>query len=1066
METLFYRNKRIAALLILMIVAAGLSAIASVGRQEDPTISSIFATIVTPYTGADPARVESLVTEKIEEELRGIPQIRKIESTSRTGISVIVAELGWDLDEVEIEQAWSEVRDALSDAARQFPAGVPEPQFDDDRTGAFSTISAIYVPVGKPDQPALVRRYAEILQDRLRGLPGTKLVDMFGEREEQILVTIDPTQLGALELTAQDVSAAISSADTKVEAGQIRGNAVDMLVEIRGEIEDLDRIRRIPVAIGNDDAVVRVSDIATVERSLRTPPSGISYADGKRAVLVAAKTEDGVQVDKWTDVVRQVIAELEAELPNGIRHEILFDQSRYTADRLSFVVTNMLIGTGLVIAVLLVTLGWRSALVVAAILPLASLASLAGFQFLGIPIHQMSVTGLIVSLGLLVDAGIVMADEIRKRLEAGVRTREAVEKSVRRLAAPLLASTVTTALAFTPMALLPGPAGDFVGSIAAAVIIMLISSFGLAMTITPALAGWMLKPEEWTSEPKSGVSGIHLPALANLFRQSIDFALGNPRLAIIGALVLPIIGFAAFPTLQAQFFPGVDRDQFYVQLKMPSGVAISQTDRTVQNADSVIREFDGIRKIHWVIGESAPAFYYNMLDNQDGDPSFAEALVTTTSPEATERLLPELQRVLDAEVPEARVTVRGLVQGPPVNAPVEIRIVGTEISTLRRLGDEVRAIMTSVPEILQAKTQLIGGAPKAVLDLDEERVRLVGTDLGSIAAQLNARMEGAVGGSLIEASEELPVRVRVGNDERASAEAVADLNVVADRRTTATASDVYPGVPITSLGSMRLVPMDSPIYRRNGERINTVQGFPHREVLPEEALKLVLARMETDGFELPPGYRVEVGGDADARNDVIASLLGGAGLIVALTVAAIVLTFNSFRLSLITGVVSILAVGLSLLALAIFQYPFGIQGIIGVIGSIGVSINAAIIIMTALQRVPEAMEGDIVAITETVMAQSRHIFSTAVTTVGGFLPLILAGGGFWPPFAMAVAGGVLLSTGVSFYFVPPAFKLVYGSRRKPLNTTGSRGHALRLTDERELTAKVMTADASSVVPAR
>ncbi len=881
-------------------------------------------------------------------ELKQIPEIKEMESNSRTGISVVQVELAWNLSKAEIEQTWSEVRDALSDAARNFPVGVPEPTFDDDRVGAYSAITAIYARPGTGASPAILRRHAEILQDRLRDLSGTKLVQLYGAQQEEILVTIDSRRLASLGLTVDQISNAISQADTKVRAGQIRGAAEDLLIEVTGEIKSLERIRNVPILNGSDGRIVRVADVAQVARSVREPATSLAYADGKLAVFVAAKTEDAIQVDKWMASVRAIMADFETELPAGLEHRLLFDQSEYTAERLSFVMTNLLIGMALVIIVLLVTLGWRAALIVAAILPLASFISLAGFQAIGIPIHQMSITGLIVALGLLVDAGIVMTDEIRKRLEKGAERLDAVGASVRRLAVPLLASTVTTALAFMPMALLPGPAGDFVGAIAMAVIIMLITSFGLALTVTPALAGWILKRPG--SGAKFGIlsDGIRPRRLGNLFGRSLDLALSYPKLAILGALILPVIGFGAFPTLEAQFFPGVERDQFYVQVKLPSGAAIGETDRAARAAEALMRGYDDIRHIHWVIGESAPTFYYNMITDQDGESSFAEALVMTASSAATERILPELQRTLDEALPQARVTVRGLVQGPPVSAPVEIRVIGPDIQVLRQIGDEIRAIMVSVPDILQTKTQLTGGAPKVVLDLDEETVRLAGLELGGIARQLEANLEGTVGGSLVEASEELPVRVRADNTGRNTVDALRRTDVLGPTAQQMAAAGTYPGVPLTVLGTIGLEPSESPIFRLDGEHVNTIQGYTHRSVLPEEALKKVQARISESGLTLPPGYRFEVGGDSDARNEVLANMLAAAGIIVALTVATIVLTFNSFLLSLITGLVAILSIGLSLLALALFAFPFGIMALIGVIGSIGVSINAAIIILTAL----------------------------------------------------------------------------------------------------------------------
>ncbi len=271
METLFFRNKRIVVLTVLMILAVGLSALFSVARQEDPTITNIFATIVTPYPGADPKRVESLVTDKIEDELKKIPEIKQVKSASRTGISIVQIELAWTLSKPRIEQIWSEVRDALSDAARQFPAGVPEPSFDDDRVGAFSAISAIQIANNAKVTPAVMRRYAEVLQDRLRALPGTKQVKLYGAQHEEILVEIDWRKLASLGLTVAQVSRAIGGADTKVRAGQIRSSNSDFLVEVKGEIKSLERIRRIPVRHADGGQIVRVADVAA-RQARRAPP--------------------------------------------------------------------------------------------------------------------------------------------------------------------------------------------------------------------------------------------------------------------------------------------------------------------------------------------------------------------------------------------------------------------------------------------------------------------------------------------------------------------------------------------------------------------------------------------------------------------------------------------------------------------------------------------------------------------------------------------------------------------------------------------------------------------------
>ncbi|MEO1345905.1 MAG: efflux RND transporter permease subunit, partial [Pseudomonadota bacterium] len=857
----------------------------------------------------------------------------------------------------------------------------------------------------------LAARYSEDLADRLRAVPGTKLVEEFGAPDEEVLVTLDPVQAAGLGLTADAVAAAIQAADAKVQAGRLRAPGTDIIVSVEGEITALDRLRDVVLREDPNGAVTLLGDVAEISRGAATPATELALSDGRASILVAARINDGLQVDGWMAMAREELAAYQAALPAGLTAELVFDQSGYTAERLAEVGLNMLIGVGLVVAVLLLTLGVRAAMIVALVLPVVSLATLMTMNVMGLPIHQMSVTGLIVALGLLVDAAIVMTDEVGQRVARGMTRVKAAGSAVKRLFAPLLASTVTTALSFTPMILLPGPAGDFVGSIAIAVVTMLVWSFLIAITVTPAIAGWTLK------DGKPG--GLKIKPLSDAFRWTLRRSVTHPIKSIALALVLPVLGFASMPTLTAQFFPGVDRDQFHIEVEMPAGTAITATTALTREIDATLRAEDEIAQVDWVIGRSAPAFYYNVIGNRDQEPGFAHALITSASAEATERLVPALQNSLSVAYPEARILVRGLVQGPPVNAPVEIRLVGPDTATLRALGDEARRIIADQDLVTVVRSTVSGGAPEISLSVDEAKARLLGLDLGQIARQLDTSLEGATGGSLLEGTEQLPVRVRLGNATRGDLGAISDLPIIPPFAAGAPVS-----VPLSALAEVDVIPSDGAITRRNSERVNNIQAFLIHDVLPEEALRDVRAALESEGFTLPAGYRLEFGGDADARSSTMGNLLAPLGLIITLSVATVVMTLNSFRLASVTFVVAGLSAGLSILALAVFQYPFGINAVIGVIGSIGVSINAAIIILSGMQENEAAKQGDREAMVDVIMGSSRHIVSTTVTTFGGFLPLIMAGGGFWPPFAMSVAGGVLLSTVISFYFTPPAFALV------------------------------------------
>lgn len=1033
-------------MILLVLVASGLSALLSLGRQEDPTVTNLFATITTSFPGADPGRVEALVTAELEAELREIEEVDVVTSVSRQGVSVISVELIETIDEARIEQVWSEARDAVADAQRTFPAGVQPPEFDAEGISAYSAVIA--VAAEHPDvPPALLTRHSEALADRLRGVPDTRAVDLFGVGEEEVLVAVDPAAAAALGLTAEAISAAIRAADGKVQAGRVQSPRTDLAIAISGEVEALDRLRDVVLRDGHGGSVVRLDDIAEVTRGPRRPAEERALSDGRAAVLVGVLAQDGVQIDRWMGWLREDLADGAAAVPVGIAEELVFDQSRYTLDRLAEVGGNLALGVALVVGVLFVTLGLRAAAIVALVLPVVSLATLASMNAIGLPIHQMSVTGLIVALGLLVDAAIVMSDEIAQRLHAGCTRETAVRQSVRRLVAPLLASTLTTVLSFTPMILLPGPAGDFVGAIAIAVVLMLFWSLLVALTVTPALAGWLLPA---ASGQGFLASGLRPGPLGRVFAASIRWSVANPLRSVSLALILPAMGFASLPALTAQFFPGVDRDQFYIEVEMPPGSAISETAAAVDRIDALLAADDRIVRRYWTLGRSAPVFYYNIVTGRSQEPGYAQGMVTTRSAEATAALVPALQERLDRQVAGARVIVRALVQGPPVSAPVELRLVGPDTGELRALGETARAIVADLDTVTQVRTSMGAGAPQVRFDIDEGETRLLGLNLTDVARQLDAALVGVTGGSLVEGTELMPVRVRLGDGVRADLAAIADLPILPPDAAALAAAGQMPVVPLSELATLRLEPAEPVVTRRNGERMNLVQAYLVPGVLPEEALQAVRNDLAAADFSLPPGYRMEIGGDSDARSSTLNNLLASVGIIVTLTVATIALTFDSFRLTAIALVVCGLSAGLSMLSLAVLQHPFGINAIIGVIGSIGVSVNAAIIILTGLQANRAAAAGDPAAMAQVVTGSSRHIVSTTLTTFGGFLPLILAGGGFWPPFATSVAGGVLLSTVVSFYFTPAMFALVFprrGAREASRPAVAIEGPGSRLAAE-------------------
>ncbi|MEM7587886.1 MAG: efflux RND transporter permease subunit, partial [Acidobacteriota bacterium] len=606
-------------------------------------------------------------------------------------------------------------------------------------------------------------------------------------------------------------------------------------------------------------------------------------------------------------------------------------------------------------------------------------------------------------------------------------------------------STLTTVISFLPIFLLSGNVGEFVYTIAVSVILALLSSFTIAMTILPALVGVFGRVSG--SARSWWQNGFHSPRLAAGFRRAVTLAVRRPVLGLVAAAILPLIGFASAAGLENQFFPPADRDQFYLQMWLPSESSITGTRDRALAVEEVLRRDAAIRRVDWVVGGSAPAFYYNMLMNEDGAANYAQALIQATDYAAMRRSIPRLQAELDAGFPEAQIVLRLLGQGPPVDAPIEIRLYGPSLDQLRELGDDLRRRLIEVPEVLHTRATLAAGEPKLELRADENEARLAGLSLVEVASQLEGALEGRIGGSVLEETENLPVRVRYADSERSSLGNIASLNLRPSLVSGAAGeADREPGlVPLSGLGELELTSVLRGIPRRDGERLNTIKGYLLAGALPPEVTKAFTDRLAAQGFELPPGYRMEFGGEAEEQGEAIADLFTYAPVLLVLMVSTIVLSFRSVKLAGLLGVVALLSAGLGVLAIWISGLPYGFMALIGTAGLIGVAINDSIVVLAAIRARPEAAEGEVEPIVDEVMGTSRHIFSTTLTTAGGFLPLLVAGGVLWPPLAVVIAGGVAGATFLALLFVPAAYAFMHPASRGATRPAAESGATLPLT---------------------
>ncbi|MFP9132382.1 efflux RND transporter permease subunit [Shewanella algae] len=1003
----FVENGRLASLLIALLLVAGLGAISSLPRTEDPHITNRFASVITSYPGASAERVEALVTEVLENELRRLEELKLIQSTSRPGVSVIQLELKDNV--IETEPVWSRARDLLADSSGRLPQSVNPPVLDDQLGYAYTAIIGLGWHGGGEARPDILSRYAKELQSKLRLLSGTDFVKLYGAPTEEILVTLDGERINRLGLTPGAVAGILNQADTKVSAGEINNQSFRALVEVSGELDSLERIRQVPLKTDSFGQLIRLGDIAVISRQPKDPPDNLALLDGEPGIMVAARMLNNTRVDIWSEQVRQVAAELEQGFPANIRMQWLFEQEGYTNERLQELLVNLLQGFVLILLVLLVTVGMRNALIVALSLPLTALFTLACMKFTGLPIHQMSVTGLVVALGIMVDNAIVIVDAIAQRRREGMSKLQAVNATIRHLWLPLAGSTITTMLAFAPIVLMPGAAGEFVGGIAISVIFALLGSYLISHTLIAGLAGRFSRARDnnrWYHH------GVNLPRLARAYRQTLQLALDYPKTAALLIGILPLTGFVASGQMTEQFFPPSDRNMFQLELYLSPHASLARTEQRVKQLDSELRSTDGIESVNWVIGGNVPSFYYNLTQKQQGASQYAQAMVTTRDFRTANRLIPELQQRLDKDYPDAQILVRKLEQGPPFNAPVELRLYGPNLDRLAELGDEVRQMLADTRDVIHTRATLSPGAPKVWLQLDEDASLMAGLSLGEIASQIQMSTTGITGGSLLEQTESLPVRVKLGAGVGEQQSRLSQISLLSPNGES---------IPLSAVSQSHVNASRGAIPHYNGQRVNILEAYIASGVLPQKVLERVKPKLAE--LKLPASYRIEIGGESAKRDEAVGNLLSNIVLVIAALLTVLVLSFNSFRLTGIILLSALQSAGLGLLAVWALGYPFGFTVIIGLLGLMGLAINAAIVILAELESEPMARAGDTEVILAGVMSCSRHIGSTTITTVGGFLPLILGGGGFWPPFAIAIAGGTALTTLLSLVWVPVVYSL-------------------------------------------
>ena len=1001
---------RILFLTLAFILLSGISSGLSVPIQENPELAERWGGVRIFLPGASPERIETEIVNDLEIKLREVEEILELESIITQGFSTIVVELNQSVPPMLIEETWSKVQDKLNQIL--IPQGAEI--FLDRSSGPPITVQYAVTWNGDGEAPLIMMsRLANQLKRKLSSIGSSHQTAVFGETDEEILIELDSSKLSSLGLSFQDISKAIQSLDAKKPIGVSSNNNSELLYRLKDNIQSIQKISEIPIKIINESEIIQLDDVAVISKTPVSPIEDIFLFNGKVVVSVAGTGSFSQRVHDYVERATIVVDEMRETLPSEISIDLIYDESAYTTKKFNELVKSFSLAIFFVLSISLFFLGIRSAIIVTLILPFSICLVMVGCRFIGLPLHMTSITGIIIALGLLIDNGIIVVEDYKNRRASGLNINDSISQGLKNLSAPLAAATATTVFSFLPIVTGEGSSIEFVGGMAMTVIMSITSSLVLALLMVPVLMNYMEKIP-YFKDADISKEGYRNEKILNKYRAFLHWAFLVPRRAIMLSLSLPILGFLLFNTLPKDFFPAQDRDMFRVNIELPSNAsALTTMNRVIEIREDILKSgLISVEKDYSFIGRMMPRVLMNVVGGEEkqGTNNIAQSVYFATDYYEMIENLPELSRRLVKNNPDIIVLVDSFSSGPPVFSDVSYVIFGDDPGLLKSLGEELELIINNSPDINVTKSATSDSITNVEFELNSSNISLSGQNANYLVNEMFTANNGLIVGTMLDSNKEIPVRLK----------GLSNKNNLTGNTGFITIPSQDGFEYFDSFGKSTLTNKSSTITRLDGQRTNDVEGWIWTGTLPsatEEAIKKDVADFES---RLPIGYSLKQLGEAESRGQSQASLYSSAFMYFILIIVGLVLALNSFRETGLILSVAFLSIGLSFLGLFIGQQNYGFIGTISAIGLIGLSINDSIIVLAHIKE--EAKEKLITKaeLVEVVIRSTRHIITTSLTTLGGFLPLIFASV-FFKPLAWAMSIGVLGATITALMYIPAMF---------------------------------------------
>ncbi len=1000
---------------VLFVVAAGGYSLLTMPRREDPKITIRKAVVVTVFPGAPSDRVEQLVSRRIEEKLATVEELDEITSTSRPSLSIVQLELHGDVQKPD--EVWQKIRNKLREVQQELPATVIGPRLNDeygDTVAQLISVSGRGYPLNQLED------YARVLETEVRQIPSVGKTELLGASEERIEVAPRIEQIAGHRIGPERLAQALQARNVLLPGGQYRTDQSEVPVEPSGEIRSLAELENLVVDLSSSGLPLRLADIASVERTTEDQKFLTRY-NGQPAIYLSVTMRAGGNIVEMGKEIAKTVAQARDLLPSDVQIHLLADQPRVVRERIAHFLLEFLLAVICVIAVTMILLPFRTSLVAATAIPVTVLGTFAIMRAVGIELHQVSISTLILVVGMVVDDAIVITDNYHEHLEKGKSRFDAAIDGTGELAVPVLAATLTIVASFLPLRMISGGVGEFISAIPSVVAIALLASYAVAMLVTPLLCMWLisgdsngenlLAPVNFVRKRWPALARNPLEMLRSSYARLLSAALGHRKatLAITGLAL--VLGVSVIPLLGRQFFPKAERNQFVIDIWAPEGTRLAATDRTVRTLEEKLHALPEITSFGSFIGKSAPRFYYNVNPEQDAA-NYAQLIVNTTSDKEVPALVTRLRSELRVLAPGARILVKELEQGEPMEAPIMVRVSGPEIGELKRIGAEVEQILYSTDGVWEANTNFGEDLFQLSVEVDPEKASRVGVTNYTTAVTLAGAFSGIPVSYLREGKRQVPIILRLDGEQRGSLDRVMDLPIP---------SLSGQKIPLRQIAHIESSWQTARIQRRQRERTLTVRAFTAGR-LADTAL--AEARPRIEALLLPAHYRIEYGGELEGLQRSFGELRLALIVGVMLIFFILVLEFKSFSLPWIVMAAIPLSLPGASAGLLVSRSPFGFMALLGLVSLAGIVVRNAIVLIDYANQARKDGADVREAVRQAGERRLRPILLTTFAAVVGMAPMLLSGSSLWVPMASAIAAGLLGSTLLTLIVIPVLLVMV------------------------------------------